>query len=162
MYRVHIFSVLHVHLHVHICTNIHVHVSYMYVCCCHDRSMGDHQGMAEASQFDQMMQRMVEGTYTNPGLESMPVWNEVHVHVQYMFHTKMYMLVQYYTLYMYTCTRHCSLYNCMHVYMYTCIHVQCTCMCARVQHVLYCTKKHVHMYTVHYHACFFKTSTHSC
>ena len=39
------------------------------------RRTGDDKGLAEASQFDQMMQSMAEGSYPNPNLESMPVWN---------------------------------------------------------------------------------------
>ena len=48
------------------------------------RRTGDDKGLAEASQFDQMMQSMAEGSYPNPNLESMPVWYGVtlYIHVE--------------------------------------------------------------------------------
>ena len=89
---------------------------------CHGRSMGDHKGMAEASQFDQMMQRMAEGTYTNTGLESMPVWNE-------------------------SCP---CIYTCTQTYNFVYTHVHCTCTCIRCNNVQYasiCVHAHACVHT---------------
>ena len=41
---------------------------------CDNRSRGD-DVTGEEEKFDQEMQRVAEGSFFNPGLESMPVWN---------------------------------------------------------------------------------------